>query len=194
MKPKRSWGGQKTTIFVLACMALLSVMASAVAHRSGLPSGLRLGTGWFFHVSFGVFVFVVLYALAALLTFTVRAGGPPTKMSGLGFSWDWEKAVEIAASGAESLEELNKKLSGLQEQVTGLLQAERETQEALAVIVDAIPGTAPDLRQDALMRSERLGRLLEGANSRPDKAAQAIASFRANLTEIERLHEEMTSA
>jgi hypothetical protein len=60
-------------------LALLSAAASLDAHRSGLPGGLRLGTGWFFHVAFGLFVFVVLYALATLLAVTVRAGGPPTK-------------------------------------------------------------------------------------------------------------------
>jgi hypothetical protein len=82
-------------------MVLLSAGASAIVRRSALPAGLRLGTGWFFHVAFGVFIFVVLYALAALLTATVWAGGPPAKMSGFGFSWDWEKALEIANSGAE---------------------------------------------------------------------------------------------
>jgi hypothetical protein len=56
----------------------------------------------------------------ALLTVTLLAGGPPTKMSGLGFSWDWDKALEIANSGAESLEELNKRMSGLQGQVAAL--------------------------------------------------------------------------
>ncbi len=191
MKPNRSWGGQKTTIFVLACLVSLSAVASVAAHRSGLPAGLRLGTGWFFHVAFGVFVFVVLYALAALLTVTVRAGGPPTKMSGLGFSWDWEKALEIASSGAESLEELNKRLSGLQDQVEALIAVERETQEALVVMVDALPGAPSDVRADALMRSKRLDHLLERAEG-GGRASEAIAGFRANLAEIERLHEEMT--
>jgi hypothetical protein len=194
VKTNRLWGSQQTTIVALVCIALLSGLASAFARRSGLPGGLRLGTGWFFHVAFGVFVFVVLYSLAALLTVTVRAGGPPTKMSGLGFSWDWEKAVEIANSGAESLEELNKRLSGMQEQVAALIGAERETQEALIAIADAIPTAPSALRADALMRSQRLGRLLERTEGSDDRASEAIAGFRANLAEIERLHEEMTRA
>jgi len=192
MKPKRPWGGQKTTIFVLACMVLLSAGASAAAHRSGLPAGLRLGTGWFFHVAFGVFIFVVLYALAALLTVTLLAGGPPTKMSGLGFSWDWDKALEIANSGAESLEELNKRMSGLQGHVAALVAVGRETQDALVVMADALPTAPSDLRTDALARSERLGQLLEQDETSGDRATKAIAGFRANLVEIERLHEEMT--
>ncbi len=192
MKPKRPWGSQKTTIFVLACMVLLSAGASVAAHRSGLPGGLRLGTGWFFHAAFGVFIFVVLYALAALLTVTVRAGGPPAKMSGLGFSWDWEKALEIANSGAESLEELDKRMSGLQGQVAALVAVGRETQEALVVIADALPTASSDLKTDALARSKRLGQLLEQDETHGDKASGAIANFRANLAEIERLHEEMT--
>ena len=191
MKSNRPWGGRKTTISVLACVVSLSAVASVAAHRSGLPASLRLGTGWFFHVAFGVFVFVVLYALAALLTVTVRAGGPPTKMSGLGFSWDWEKALEIANSGAESLEELNKRLSGLQDQVAALVAVERETQEALVVMADALPGAPSDVRADALMRSQRLDRLLDPAEG-SGRASEAIAGFRANLEEIERLHEEMT--
>lgn len=192
MKPTRLWGGQKTTFFALACMVLLSAAASIAAHPSSLPAGLRLGTGWFFHVAFGVFIFVVLYALAALMTVTVQAGGPPTKMSGLGFSWDWEKALEIANSGAESLEELNKRLSGLQGQVAALVAVERETQEALVVMADALPVAPSDVRTAALMRAERLGQLLERAEGGGDRASEAIAGFRANLVEIERLHEEMT--
>ncbi len=165
-----------------------------VAHRSGLPGGLRLGTGWFFHVAFGVFIFVMLYALAALLTVTVRAGGPPTKMSGLGFSWDWERAVAIANSGAESLDQLNRRLSGLQDQVTALVVTERETQEALVAIADALPAAPSAVRADALMRSQRLGRLLERTEGSNNRASEAIAGFRANLAQIERLHEEMTRA
>lgn len=192
MKPKQAWGGPKTTIVVLVCMVLLSSVTSAVAHRSGLPGGLRLGTGWFFHAAFGVFVFVVLYALAALLTVTVRAGGPPTKMSGLGFSWDWEKALEVANSGADSLEELNKRLSGLQKQIAVLVKSEHATQEALVVIADALPTTPSDVRTNALMRSQRLDQLLEQAEDSGYRASEAIAGFRASLAEIERLHEEMT--
>jgi hypothetical protein len=135
---------------------------------------------------------VVLYALAALLTVTVRTGGPPTKMSGLGFSWDWEKALEIANSGAESLDALDKRLSGLQEQVAALVATERETQEAVIAIADALPAAPSAVRADALKRSERLDRLLERAERSGDRASEAIASFRANLAEIERLHEEMT--
>jgi hypothetical protein len=192
MKPKRPWGGQKTTSIVLACIVLLSAGASVAARRSGLPGGLRLGTGWFFHIAFGVFIFVVLYALAALLTATVLAGGPPTKMSGLGFSWDWETALQIANSGAESLEELNKRLSGLQDQVAALVAVERETQGALVFIADALPTAPSAVKVDALMRSQRLGQLLEQAKWGEDQASAAIAGFRANLVEIERLHEEMT--
>jgi hypothetical protein len=173
-------------------MVLLSSAASVAAHPSSLPAGLRLGTGWFFHAALGVFIFVVLYALAALLTVTVRAGGPPTKMSGLGFSWDWEKALEIASSGAESLEELNKRMSGLQGQVASLVAVGRETQDALVVIADALPTAPSDLRTDALARSERLGRLIEQDRPHDDRSTDAIAGFRANLAEIERLHEEMT--
>ncbi len=175
-------------------MVLLSAGASVAAQRSGLPAGLRLGTGWFFHAAFGVFIFVVLYALAALLTVTVRAGGPPTKMSGLGFSLDWDKALEIANSGAQSLEELNKRMSGLQGQVAALVVVGRETQDALVIMADALPTAPSDLRADALARSERLGQLLERGEASGDRASDAIAGFRANLTEIERLHEEMTRA
>jgi hypothetical protein len=42
------------------------------------------------------------------------------------------------------------------------------------------------------MRSQRLGQLLERAEGSGDRASEAIAGFRANLAEIERLHEEMT--
>ena len=193
MKPTRLWGGQKTTISLLACLVLLAAGASVAAHRSDLPAALRLGTGGFFHAAFGVFIFVVLYALAALLTITVRAGGPPTKMSGLGFSWDWEKALEVANSGAESLEEVNKRMSELQRKVTTLVTVGRETQDALVVIADALPESPSNLRTDARMRSERLDRLLE-RDEGDDKASEAIAGFRANLAEIERLHKEMTRA
>jgi hypothetical protein len=192
VKPKRSWGTQKTTIFVLACMVLLSVGASAAAHRSGLPAALRLGAGWFFHLAFGVFIFVVLYALAALLTVTVRAGGPPAKISGLGFSWDWEKTLEIASSGAESLEELNRQTSGLQRDVAALVAVGRETQQALVLIADALPKAPSGLRTNALARSERLGRLLQEEEIHGDRASEAIAGFRANLAKVERLHEQMT--
>lgn len=192
MKPKRSWGAQKTTVFTLACMALLSVGASAAAHRPGLPAALRLGTGWFFHLAFGVFMFVALYALAALLTVTVRAGGPPAKISGLGFSWDWEKTLEIAGSGAESLEELNKRISGLQSDIAALVAVGQETQQTLVLIADALPNDRSGLRTNALARSERLGRLLEEDEIRGDRASEAIAGFRANLAKVERLHEQMT--
>jgi hypothetical protein len=191
---KRLRTDQKTVIVALVCLALLSALASAVAQRSELPGGLRLGTGLFFHLAFGAFVFIVLYALAALVTITVRAGGPPTKMGGLGFSWDWEKALEIANSGADSLEELNKRLSGLQEQVATLVTVEQETQQTLVVIADALPTTHASVKTEALIRSQRLDRLHERGEGDADKASKAIAGFRANLAQIERLHEEMTRA
>jgi hypothetical protein len=193
VKAKRAWGGHQTTFLVLAGLALLSAGASVVAHRSGLPAGLRFGTGWFFHAAFGVFVFVVLYALATLLTVTMRAGGPPTKLSGLGFSLDWAKALEIANSGAESLEEIDKRVSGVQEQLATLVAVGRETQEALAALADAHPAAPDNIKADALARAQRLSKLhqqVEGG----ERSSEVIAKFRANLAAIEGLHEEMTQA
>ncbi len=192
MKAKRAWGGHKTSFFVLAGMALLSAGASVVAHRSGLPAGLRFGTGWFFHAAFGVFIFVVLYALATLLTVTMRAGGPPTKMSGLGFSLDWEKALEIANSGAESLEEIDKRVSGVQDQLATLITVGCETQEALVALADAHPTGPANIKADALARAQRLSKLhqqVEGG----ERSSEVIARFRATLNAIEHQHEEMTS-
>jgi hypothetical protein len=194
MEPKRPWGGGKTTIIVLVGLALLSAGASLAAQRSGLPGGLRLGTGWFFHAAFGVLVFVVLYALAALLTATVRAGGPPTKLSGLGFSMDWEKALEIANSGAESLEELNNRVSGVQDELSTLIEIGRETQEAIVALADSNPSAPADIKAGALARTQLLDQLDRRADGRGERAAEVIAKFRANLTDIERLHEEMTRA
>jgi hypothetical protein len=91
----------------------------------------------------------------------------------------------------QSLEGLNKRLSGLQEQVAALVVVERETQEAMVVIADALPTAPSHVRTDALMRSQRLDHLLGRAEG-GDKASKAIAGFRANLAEIERLHKEMT--
>lgn len=192
VKQKRMWGKPWITGGMLAVMALVSAGASAGAKLSDLPSPLQLGHGWFFHVSFAVVVFLVIYALCALLTATMRSGGPPSKMAGLGFSLEWEKAVEAANSGVASLEELNKRVSGLQKQIATLAAAERDTQEALVRIADALPA-AEGLAATARMQSERLAGLLGDDIVRADKATEAIAAFRANLATLERLHQEMSN-
>ena len=194
MKSKRLWGSESTSIRVLAGLALLSIGASVAAHRSGLPSALMFGTGWFFHVAFAVFVFIVLYVLAALVTVTVRAGGPPTKLSGLGFSMDWDKALAVANSGAESLEELNNRVSSIQGQLTTLITVGRETQAAIIALADADPAASADVKADALDRAKLLSQLDERAETNGGRASEVIAKFRTNLAEIERLHEEMTQA
>lgn len=161
-------------------------------HREDLPSGLRLGSGWFFHVAFAVVVFIVLYMLAALVTVTVRAGGPPTRLSGLGFSLDWEKALEIANSGVESLEQLDGRVSEAQGQLSTLIKIGRETQEALVTIADAHPAIPSHVKKDAAARVQLLSQLPERTAGEGERTAEVIARFRTNLADIERLHEEMT--
>jgi hypothetical protein len=113
-------------------------------------------------------------------------------MSGLGFSWDWEKALEIANSGAESLEGLNKRLTGLQDEVAVLVTVEHETQKALTLVADGLPTALPGLKTEALIRCRRLDQLHGRVEGAADTASEAIAGFRANLADIERLHHEMT--
>ena len=188
-KKSRPWGGPEVTVFCLIVFAVIAGVASGQANPDDLPTGLRLDSGWIFHFAFGLVLFLIIYVIAALITFTVTSGAPLTKI-GLGqFSFEGP-AAETLVEGAASLKGINDELNALNKTADSLVSIATEGAEAFSLLLEEHPDLDSSVKSGSEQRIKQLQSLALSDKESRQRTAEAVRRFETKFAALEEFFNE----